>query len=396
MVSANISYAILVAKHNCGFATWPTAVKLPNEAKYGYDIAHSSAPPGCNIVASFLDSCSRFGLRAGMYYSFATNLYLNVQGAIVQNRTLLPGMASVTQKQFFDIALGQVEELWSSAPRELFELWADGGLPQDPYFHSGLVALKERYQPQAVFYNGAPSFNQTAVRWIGNEDGTAPDPTWSTGSCDMGNGGHGPLPEGGDPNSPYWCPAEVDSTLQAQDSWFYVQAAPLNSLRALVQSYHESVGRNSNWVLGLSPGPDGRLAPAHHELCAQLGSWLRACFDKPAAAGAMAAGHSRLEVVLPEDGVLLNRIRLREDQSRGQRVRAYNLSMDEDWSSENVKRLKAAQKAHGPFKRLRKPWALLAATVGAACETGNHTSSGMAAFEATGSAFMSTSVGFPS
>jgi hypothetical protein len=61
-------------------------------------------------------------------------------------------------------------------------------------------------------------------------------------------------------------------------------------------------------------------------LCAQLGSWLRACFDKPAAAGAMAAGHSRLEVVLPEDGVLLNRIRLREDQSRGQRVRAYNLS----------------------------------------------------------------------
>ena len=71
-------------------------------------------------------------------------------------------------------------------------------------------------------------------------------------------------------------------------------------------------------------------------------------------------------------------------------------SMAEDWSSENVKRLKAAQKAHGPFKRLRKPWALLAATVGAACETGNHTSSGMAAFEATGSAFMSTSVGFPS
>ena len=53
---------------------------------------------------------------------------------------------------------------------------------------------------------------------------------------------------------------------------------------------------------------------------------LRACFDKLAAAGAMAAGHSRLDAVLPEDGVLLNRIRLREDQSRGQRVRAYNLS----------------------------------------------------------------------
>jgi alpha-L-fucosidase len=144
----------------------------------------------------------------------------------------------------------------------------------------------------------------------------------------MGNGGHGPLPAGGDPNSPYWCPAEVDSTLQAGDAWFFVQGAPLTSLRALVQSYHESLGRNANWVLGLSPGPDGLLAPTHHALCARLGDWLRACFGKPAAAGAMAAGHARLDLLLPPspDGVLLNRVRLREDQSRGQRVRSYNLT----------------------------------------------------------------------
>ena len=105
------------------------------------------------------------------------------------------------------------------------------------------------------------------MRWIGNENGLAPDPTWSTGSCEMGNGGHGPLPQGGDPDAPDWCPAEVDSTLQANDAWFWLPPAlnPLNSLAALVESYHASRGRNSNWLLGLSPTtPRPQSLPVSH------------------------------------------------------------------------------------------------------------------------------------
>jgi hypothetical protein len=40
----------------------------------------------------------------------------------------------VTQQQFYDIALAQLEELWSFAPDTYFEVWFDGGLPTDPYF----------------------------------------------------------------------------------------------------------------------------------------------------------------------------------------------------------------------------------------------------------------------
>jgi alpha-L-fucosidase len=137
------------------------------------------------------------------------------------------------------------------------------------------------------------------VRWIGNEDGAAPDPTWSTGSCQMGNAGHGPLPPGGDPNDPNWCPAEVDSTLQANDAWFFQppEINPLNSLAALVASYHQSLGRNSNWLLGLSPAPNGTLAPQHVALTAQLGAWLAACYGAaPLASGAMAVGATTLSV----------------------------------------------------------------------------------------------------
>ena len=329
VVAGGMDYAVLVAKHNCGFATWPTAATLPGGAPYAYSIAHSSAPPGCDVVARFLASCAARGVQPGLYYSFGTNLFLNVQGGLVSNATLMPGQALVTQREFFDIVLFQVEEIWRRAP--LLEIWADGGIPEDPHLRAGLTALRAKYQPAAVFYNGFPTFNDTAVRWIGNEDGAAPDPTWSSGSCNMGNGGHGPLPEGGDPDDPSWCPAEVDSTLQANDSWFFQSPDlnPLNSLAALVASYHASLGRNANWLLGLSPAPNGTLAPQHAALAAQLGAWLSACYGAPPlASGAMAPGATQLTVVVPGGGHVrgANRARLREDQTDGQLVRSYNLS----------------------------------------------------------------------
>lgn len=108
----------------------------------------------------------------------------------MSNMTLMPGQVLVSQREFFDIALHQIGELWSRS--SLLEIWADGGIPRDPYFHRGITALRDKYQSSAAIYNGFPTFNDTAVRWIGNEDGAAPDPTWSSGSCDMGNGGHGP------------------------------------------------------------------------------------------------------------------------------------------------------------------------------------------------------------
>ena len=121
MVAANISYAVYVAKHNCGFTTWPTQVKLPDGSPYPYSIQYSSCPE-CNVVASFLATCKKYGIKPGFYYSIATNTFLNVQGRAVQPNPL-PGMAKVSQRQFYDIALAQLEELWGFAQGELFEVW---------------------------------------------------------------------------------------------------------------------------------------------------------------------------------------------------------------------------------------------------------------------------------
>jgi len=188
MRAANLSYAVYVAKHGCGFTTWPTQVRLPDGSPYGLSIQHSSAPRA-NVVADFLATCRRFGIAPGFYYSIATNEYLNVEGGRVQSqRPLLPGQVNVTQRQFYDIALGHLAELWGAAAQgELFEVWFDGGLPTDPYFKAGIAGLLDRLQPRAAAYNGWPDINGTAVRWIGTEAGDAPDPTWSSGSCGMGN-----------------------------------------------------------------------------------------------------------------------------------------------------------------------------------------------------------------
>jgi hypothetical protein len=39
--------------------------------------------------------------------------------------------------------------------------------------------------------------------------------------------------DGGDPDDPNWCPAEVDSTLQSGDTWFYVEGLGIHPLSDL-------------------------------------------------------------------------------------------------------------------------------------------------------------------
>jgi hypothetical protein len=74
-----------------------------------------------------------------------------------------------------------------------------------------ITSLLSELQPQAIAFNGYGVSTHPA-RWIGTEMGIAPDPNWSTGVTN----------DGGDPDSPIFCPAECDTTLQNEDRWFWV------------------------------------------------------------------------------------------------------------------------------------------------------------------------------
>jgi alpha-L-fucosidase len=73
---AGVREAVLVAKHGCGFVTWPSAAKLPDGSKYNYSVASSAWQGGKgDVVSSFKASCLKKGLGVGYYYSLGSNKY---------------------------------------------------------------------------------------------------------------------------------------------------------------------------------------------------------------------------------------------------------------------------------------------------------------------------------
>jgi alpha-L-fucosidase len=173
--AAGATYALFVAKHNCGFISWPSNVTLPGGAPYTYGVTHSNWPQ-LDVVATFVKAAKAAGVNYGFYYSLATNTYLNVQGNVVQPaNTLQPGMANVTQDEFYAIALGHLRELWGTYAADqgspVFEMWFDGGLPQDPVFGPQIVALRNELSGDAMAFNGYPTTSDNVVRWIGEWKG---------------------------------------------------------------------------------------------------------------------------------------------------------------------------------------------------------------------------------
>ena len=145
----------------------------------------------------------------------------------VQNDTIKEGQLNITQATYNGIVLRQLRELWTNYGN-LDEIWFDGGFVHSYWqrqihlcrfsytqeLRASIAAMLAELQPNSISFGGT-GLTANAVRWVGNERGDAPDPNWSTGT---GGGG-------GDPNSPIFCPAECDTTLQLFDRWFWVSIA---------------------------------------------------------------------------------------------------------------------------------------------------------------------------
>jgi alpha-L-fucosidase len=103
------------------------------------------------------------------------------------------------------------------------------------------------------------------VRWIGNEQGTAGDPNWSTVDPDTvpvpGLGGDAVVRQlqHGDAEGTVWRPGECDVSIRP--GWFH-HAAEDGRVRDgddLVRLYFESVGRNSKLLLNVPATTAGLL-----------------------------------------------------------------------------------------------------------------------------------------
>lgn len=189
----------------------------------------------------------------------------------------------------------------------LTEVWLDHGYGADQ--QQRLIDLLAKLQPNAVAFNGY-GVSKNPSRWVGTEDGTPSYPIWSTG-----------LTGQGDPTSTVWQSAVTDTTLQNGDHWFYVEGDPIRTLAELIDVYHASVGANSVLELDFAIDTTGNVHPSHAVAYKQFGDWIRSCYGTLVAS--TSGDNDTLTLPLPAGGSTIDRFIVQEDQTYGQRVRAF-------------------------------------------------------------------------
>lgn len=112
MENLGAKYAVYVAKHGCGFCTWPTNVSLPflpgAGGSYTYSVAHAANTT--DVAGAFVQSCRRRGIKPGFYYSLGSNAYAKES-------------LQLSDDDYNELVLAQTKELWS-AYGDLGEIWS--------------------------------------------------------------------------------------------------------------------------------------------------------------------------------------------------------------------------------------------------------------------------------
>lgn len=110
-------YATLVAKHNCGFTTWPSKANFTDstgkDMVYNYTVAQS-AVSGKDVIRSFSESSQKYGIGHGFYYSSVVNNYLNVYNSEERTAPLSKNQVGVTTEMYNKVVMQQLAELWSN------------------------------------------------------------------------------------------------------------------------------------------------------------------------------------------------------------------------------------------------------------------------------------------
>ncbi|MHC1695334.1 MAG: alpha-L-fucosidase [Eubacteriales bacterium] len=315
---AGAKYAVLVAKHCSGFSLWPTDA-------HGYSVKSTPWRDGQgDIVGDFVKSCQKFGLKPGLYYSISANGYFNVDNP----GKVLSGDAD-EQKRYNEMVVQQVTELWTRYG-ELFEIWFDGGALPPEQGGPDVLSLLLKHQPNAVCFQGPEQF-PSVLRWVGNEDGNAPDPCWSTTNVTCGDF-DGTMQFAqlgvGDPDGCIWSPAETDMPnrkVQAYlGGWFWCEGEDdlLYSVDELVERYYTSVGSNTNLLIGMAINTQGLVPDADVKQFQGFGQAIRERFASPI--GQTQGDGESLTLMLdaPEQ---VDSVVLMERIEYGERVREYRV-----------------------------------------------------------------------
>ena len=314
-------YAVLVANHCTGFSLWDTKVN-------DFSIAHTNwRGGGGDICRAFIEACREYGLKPGFYYSTGCNGYYNI------NDSWKWDYRSEYYQAYVKNVEAQVTELWTEYG-DLFEIWFDGGIIPPDQGGPDLTPILRQHQPHAICFQGPRDYAHN-IRWVGNEDGLAPENCWAT--TNAGEARYdGTIPDEragvGDPDGKYYWPAECDMPNRTHAAygggwaWRMGEEHLLFTPEQLLDCYVRSVGRNANLLLGMAISKDGDFQD--EEQFRAFGSLLRKTFGTPLASlDHPAAEDGQYRLTLPERQKI-RYVSIREDIAEGQRIRGFRLLAD--------------------------------------------------------------------
>ncbi len=306
---------ILVCKHHDGFCVWPSRYT-------GHTVAASPWRDGKgNEVREVAEAAHRHGIKMGVYlspadlYQLRTNptnpsgYYGNGSEAVKsviptdpasfttqpsKGRTPPEGRSSYEYvvNDYNRYFLNQLYELLTEyGPIE--EVWFDGANPDpsvhETYDYEAWYDLIRHLQPQAVIFGKGPD-----ARWVGNESGIGSTTEWSVVPLPQSPqtftwpdmtaedlGSRAKLVPG---SYLWWYPAEVNMPILY--GWFWAAGKPCRTGADLINNYYESVGRNGNWLLNLSPDTRGLIPDNQVMAVRQMAQVISATFARNLASGA--------------------------------------------------------------------------------------------------------------
>jgi alpha-L-fucosidase len=322
--AAGATYAVLVAKHCIGFSLWPTKA-------HEYSVKNTPWRNGqADIVKDFIASCKKYGLKPGIYASTTANGFLKVDnpGKVVSGD-------QEEQKKYNQLVEMQLDELWTDYG-PLFEVWFDGGvLPPEKGGFDVLSKLREK-QPNAIAFQGPYGYDNN-IRWVGNEEGVAPYPCWARADSTTSASGVIEIKGlNGNPNGLFWCPGEADFPLRFNSSfqggWFWKKGEDdqLRSVDELMEKHAKTVGRNTNMLLGIVVDDRGLVPDVDVKRLEEFGKKLTATYAKQLGS---ASGKGKIFTIQLPSSQLVSSVVIKEDISKGERVREYQLfgKKDNEW-----------------------------------------------------------------
>ncbi len=279
---------ILVCKHHDGLVLWPTRYT-------NHSVAASPWRGGKgNEVREVAEAARKYGVKLGVYLSPADLYQLrtnptNPNGyygdgseklrSVIptdpasfkadpsKGRSPAPGFKSYTYEvdNYNRYFMNQLYELLTEYG-PVAEVWFDGANPDpsvhETYDYAAWYDLIRKLQPKAVISCKGPD-----VRWVGNESGVGRTTEWSViplpqqpdtfrwpDMTDRDLGSRSKLTPG---SHLWWDPAQVNNPILY--GWFWAPKKRVRTAAELIDIYYQSVGRNGNWLLNLSPDTRGLI-----------------------------------------------------------------------------------------------------------------------------------------